>query len=158
MVTAEGDVEVIDSKNNIINSKKIRYDKTKQVLNAFGETEILTSEKFKIKTKNIVYDNNKKILSSNDRTEIIDGDGNTIVTSMFNYIVDKNMFVSAGEIKITDSRENEYYFSEIYIDEKKRKIVGSDIRAFLNDGSVVKNYLAKAQLYIGSNGDRFSDA
>ena len=135
VVTAEGDVEVIDSKNNIINSEKIRYDKTKQVLNAFGKTEILTSEKFKIKTKNIVYDNNKKILSSNDRTEIIDGDGNTIVTSMFNYIVDKNMFVSAGEIKITDSRENEYYFSEIYIDEKKRKIVGSDIRAFLNDGS-----------------------
>tara|TARA_B100000029_G_scaffold441355_1_gene459121 strand:- start:1856 stop:4204 length:2349 start_codon:yes stop_codon:yes gene_type:complete len=135
VVTAEGDVEVVDSKNNSINSKKIRYDKKKQVLNAFGETEILTSEKFKVKTKNIIYDNNKKILSSNDRTEIVDRDGNTIVTNMFNYIVDKNMFLSAGEIKITDSKGNEYYFSEIYIDEKKRKIVGSDIRAFLNDGS-----------------------
>ena len=54
---------------------------------------------------------------------------------MFNYIVDKNMFLSSGEIKIIDRKNNTYYFSEIYIDEKKRKIVGSDIRAFLNDGS-----------------------
>ena len=54
---------------------------------------------------------------------------------MFNYIVDKNMCVSAGEIKLTDARNNEYFFSEIYIDEKRGKIVGSDIRAFLNDGS-----------------------
>ena len=45
------------------------------------------------------------------------------------------MFLSAGEIKISDNKKNEYYFTEIYIDEKKKKIVGSDIRAFLNDGS-----------------------
>ena len=135
IVSAEGDVEIIDSKNNIINSQKIKYDKIKQILNASGKTEILTSEKFKIKGEGIVYDNNKKIVSSNNKTEIIDRDGNVIVVSMFNYIVDKNMFVSTGEIKITDSKNNEYYFTEIYIDEKKRKIVGSDIRAFLNDGS-----------------------
>ena len=41
---------------------------------------------------------------------------------MFNYIVDKNMFFATGEIKIIDDRGNEYYFSEVYIDEKKRKI------------------------------------
>ena len=40
---------------------------------------------------------------------------------MFNYIVEKNMFLSTGEIKIVDDRNNEYYFSEIYIDEKREK-------------------------------------
>ena len=135
IITAEGDVEVIDYQNNIISSEKIIYDKKKQILKTFGETKILTSEKYKINSKNIFYDNNKRIVSSNEKTEIIDKDKNAISVSMFNYIVDKNMFLSAGEIKIIDSKKNEYYFSEIYIDEKKRKIVGSDIRAFLNDGS-----------------------
>ena len=73
-VNAEGDVEIIDSKNNIISSQKIKYDKIKQILNTSGKTEILTSEKFRIKGEGIVYDNNKRIVSSNNKTEITDGD------------------------------------------------------------------------------------
>ena len=46
VIVAEGDVEVIDLKNNIINAQKIKYDKTKQILNTFGETEVFTSEKY----------------------------------------------------------------------------------------------------------------
>ena len=134
-IIAEGGVEVKDNKNNLIISEKIKYDKIKQILNTYGETEIITSENFKIKGENIIYDNNKKIVSSDSKTQIIDRDGNTIFVNMFNYIVEKNMFLSSGEIKITDNKSNEYYFSEIYIDEKKRKMVGSDIRTFLNDGS-----------------------
>tara|TARA_Y100000590_G_scaffold457362_1_gene609838 strand:- start:12321 stop:14669 length:2349 start_codon:yes stop_codon:yes gene_type:complete len=135
IISADGNVEVTDDENNIISAEKIKYDKAKQLLNTFGKTEMLTSEKFKIKGENIIYDNIKKIVSSNDKTEIVDIDGNKIFVNMFNYIVDKNMFLSSGEIKIIDRKNNTYYFSEIYIDEKKRKIVGSDIRAFLNDGS-----------------------
>ena len=135
IINAEGAVEVIDSLNNIINSQRIKYDKIKQILNTYGETEILTSEKFKIKGKDIVYDNNSRIVSSKNKTEITDKDGNLIKVDMFNYIVDKGIFLSTGEIKIIDKKNNEYYFTEIYIDEKKGKIVGSDIRAFLNDGS-----------------------
>ena len=45
-IRAEGNVEVTDTKNNLINSKKIIYDKANQLLNTFGETEIITSEKF----------------------------------------------------------------------------------------------------------------
>ena len=134
-IRAEGNVEVTDTKNNLINSKKIIYDKANQLLNTFGETEIITSEKFKIKGENINYDNIKRVVSSNEKTEITDINGNTIFLNMFNYIVDKNMFFSTGEIKVVDSRNNEYFFSEIYIDEKKRKIVGSDVKAFLNDDS-----------------------
>ena len=40
---------------------------------------------------------------------------------MFNYLTEKNMFLSKGNIKILDTRNNEYFFSEIYIDEKKGK-------------------------------------
>ena len=52
---------------------------------------------------------------------------------MFNYLTEKKMFLSKGNIKIIDKRNNEYLFSEIYIDEKKRKIVGSDVKSFFNE-------------------------
>ena len=42
------------------------------------------------------------------------------------------MFLSEGKIKIRDINDNDYNFSEIYIDEKKGKIVGSDVKVFLN--------------------------
>ncbi len=134
-LNAEGNVKVVDDKNNLIKSEKIIYNKKDQILKTTGKTEIFTSEEYRILGENIVYDNVKKIISSNSKTQIIDKEGNEIVVEMFNYIVDKNMFLSAGEIKVSDNKKNEYYFTEIYIDEKKRKIVGSDIRAFLNDGS-----------------------
>ena len=41
IIAAQGDVKIIDSKNNIISSEKIKYDKIKQILNTFGKTEIL---------------------------------------------------------------------------------------------------------------------
>ena len=37
-----------------------------------------------------------------------------------------------------DSRENKYLFNEIYIDEAKNKIVGSDIKSYLNDKTFKK--------------------
>ncbi len=135
IISAKGNVEVLDDKQNLILSNQVKYDKLKGELTTFGDTSITTSENFKIKSKNIFYDKNKKIISSDENTEITDKDGNKIFVNMFNYIVDKNMFLSKGEIKIIDIRKNEYYFSEIYIDEKKKKIAGSDVRTFLNDNS-----------------------
>ena len=45
------------------------------------------------------------------------------------------MFFSQGNIEVFDNKTNKYSFSEIYIDEKNRKIVGSDVKSFLNDNN-----------------------
>ena len=44
----------------------------------------------------------------------------------------KNIFKSVGLVKIEDKQNNTYEFSQIYIDTKK-KILGTDIKAFIND-------------------------
>ena len=79
------------------------------------------------------YDDNKKIIYSENFTVITDVNGNKISVDMFNYLTLKNMFFSTGEIEVLDNRSNKYLFSEIYIDEKNKKIVGSDIKSYLND-------------------------
>jgi len=133
IIYAEGEVEITDTKQNLILTEKAEYDKSKNLAKALGRTNIITSEKFKVSGRNIFYDNQKKIIYSNDDTIISDRDGNKIFVNMFNYLTEKNMFLSKGNIKILDKRNNEYFFSEIYIDEKKRKIVGSDVKVFINE-------------------------
>ena len=89
-----------------------------------------------IEGQDIIYDDKKKIIYSKFNTIIKDLAGNEIDVQMFNYLTPKNMFLSKGEIEITDIRNNKYQFSEIYIDEKNKKIVGSDIKSFINDESL----------------------
>tara|TARA_Y100000590_G_scaffold470229_1_gene662934 strand:+ start:11518 stop:13860 length:2343 start_codon:yes stop_codon:yes gene_type:complete len=133
IVYAEGDVQIYDSKKNLIISEKAEYNKGKNLLKTIGESKITTSEKFKVFGSDIFYDKQKKIIYSDKDTIISDKDGNKIFVNMFNYLTEKNMFLSKGNIKIVDKRNNEYFFSEIYIDEKKRKIVGSDIKSFFKE-------------------------
>ena len=85
-----------------------------------GKTKIITSEGFEIYGENILFDDKKKIISSDFKTEIIDKNDNKISVEMFNYLIDKNIFFSKGKIKIEDINKNNYNFSEIYIDEKKK--------------------------------------
>ena len=43
-----------------------------------------------------------------------------------------NIFKSIGYVKIEDKLGNVTEFSQIYIDTKKKEILGTDIKAFLN--------------------------
>ena len=57
---------------------------------------------------------------------------------MFKYSTLSRIFFSKGNIKIKDINNNNYNFSEIYIDENKKKIIGSDAKAFINqDGTSI---------------------
>ena len=133
IVIFENDVVATDEKNNIIYTDKAKYDKYQKTLDTIGYTKIITSEGYKIIGKNILFDDDKKIISSSMDAEIIDKDGNKVFVTMFNYMIDRNIFISKGKIKLLDIKNNEYYLSEIYMDEKKNKIIASDVRAFLND-------------------------
>ena len=123
IVIFENDVVATDEKNNIIYTDKAKYDKYQKTLDTIGYTKIITSEGYKIIGKNILFDDDKKIISSSMDAEIIDKDGNKVFVTMFNYMIDRNIFISKGKIKLLDIKNNEYYLSEIYMDEKKIKLL-----------------------------------
>ena len=124
-----------DLDNNTLETNLATYDKVADVLLATESTKIITSEGFQIIGTKIKFDNKNKIISSNSNANIIDKDNNNIYVDMFNYSIDKNIFTSKGQIKIIDYNKNQYNFSEIFIDEKKKKIVGTDVKAFFNQDS-----------------------
>ena len=58
-----------------------------------------------------------------NKTIIIDRDNNKIFLENFEYLIKQNIFKSIGLVKIKDTRENSYEFSQIYIDTKKKKFL-----------------------------------
>ena len=128
----EGNVSSTDEKGNKLFSKFAKYDKVNELFETQGETKIITSSGFEALGADVTLDNNKQIIYSNKKTRIKDKDGNKIFVDMFSYSISTNIFFSKGNIKVLDINDNIYNFSEVYIDENKRKIIGSDVKAFLN--------------------------
>ena len=69
---------------------------------------------------------------------------------MFNYNSINNIFFSKGNIKLKDKNDNIYKFSELYIDEKKKKIVGSDAKMFFNDSNLKSDPENNPRLFANS--------
>ena len=135
----EGSVTSEDELGNKIFSNYAKYNKLKGLIETKGETKIVTSAGFKVLTSNVIFDDKKKLILSNNKTKITDKDGNKILVDMFNYSILTNIFFSKGNIEILDVNNNSYNFSEIYIDENKKKIIGSDIKAFLKQSNILEN-------------------
>ena len=117
----QGNVSSRDEKGNSLFSEYAEYNKLIEIIKTKGDTKILTSGGYKVTSSDVIFDNRKKLIYSNNKTNIVDKDGNNISVEMFNYSILTNIFYSKGNIKVKDVNENKYNFSEIYIDEKKKK-------------------------------------
>ncbi len=121
-----------DDKNNIIETNFAEYNEISRIFNTKGFTKVLTSEKYTIEGEDIVFNNYKKVISSSKKALITDNENNKIYLSNFEYQIEKNIFKSLGDVKILDKNQNSYEFNQIYIDTKKREILGSDAKFFIN--------------------------
>ena len=124
-----------DSKGNIIKTNYAEYYKDDQILKSIGPTIITTPENYIIESEDILFNNKKRFINSKNDSIIKDSDGNNIFLENFDYQIDNNIFKSIGFIKIEDKKENIYEFSQIYIDTKRKEILGTDNKSFLNQDS-----------------------
>ena len=121
-----------DKKNNIIETDYAEYNELNKVFKSKGPTKIITSDNYIINGKDIIVNNFKKFIYSSENSIVTDEDGNQIYLENFEYQTDSNIFKSVGYVKIQDKINNNYEFSQIYIDTKKKEILGTDIKAFMN--------------------------
>tara|TARA_B100000963_G_scaffold146964_1_gene127965 strand:+ start:13239 stop:15557 length:2319 start_codon:yes stop_codon:yes gene_type:complete len=140
-------VVVTDVKNNVFKTNYAEYLKDSQYLKSVGETTIETSEGYFLKGEDVIFDGRNEIIKSEKNAVLTDLENNMIYLDNFEYSTKNNFFKSFGNIKILDSRNNSYNFSQLYIDEKKREIVGSDIKAYLNDKSFKINKNNKPRIF-----------
>ena len=129
----KGNIFSEDIDGNIFKSNKASYDNNNKIFKSFGKSDFETLEGYKIETSDIIIDNKSAIISSENKAIIQDNDGNKIYLKNFEYFKQKNIFKSIGSIKIVDKLKNSYNFTQIYIDEKKKEIIGSDAKLYINN-------------------------
>ena len=122
-----------DNKNNLIQASMAEYFEESKILKTIGNTKIVTSDKYVLEGSDITIDNKNALIKSQKTSILTDLDGNKISLKNFEYQTNKNIFRSIGFVKIDDNKKNSIEFSQVYIDTKKREILGSDIKTFLND-------------------------
>ena len=128
-------MEAIDQSQNYISGNYGEFEKNKEILILKGNVNLKTKEGYTVSTEQIKVDNLSGIIESTKKSLLTDLEGNEISVEMFRYNRDNNIFSSVGKIIVNDKNKNKYKFSEIYIDEKNKKIIGSDLRAFFNPSS-----------------------
>ena len=131
LVILRDKVILIDQNNNRIETEIAEYFENQKQFSSKGLTRIITSEGYILEGKNINL--NKDVATSKEQTIITDIDKNRIYLENFEFSNKENIFKSIGYIKIKDKLENVYEFSQIYIDTKNKEILGTDIKAFIND-------------------------
>ena len=117
----KGDVYAKDERNNEFKTQYAEYKKELKLLESEGKTTILTSEGFYLVGEDILFDNKNYIIKSSKPATIQDLEKNNIFLENFEYSTKDNFFKSIGKVKLVDSKNNSYSFSQIYIDEKRRK-------------------------------------
>ena len=146
----QDEVIIIDKDNNIIKTDYAVYNNKLQIIEAKGDTVITTSKGYTVETKDINFYKNQNFINSESPTIIKDVQNNKIYLENFNYQMKQNIFKSVGLIKVIDKSNNTYEFSQIYIDENKKELIGSDSKAFLNQNGFKMNNENKPRIFSNS--------
>tara|TARA_B100000767_G_scaffold274913_2_gene309537 strand:- start:909 stop:3305 length:2397 start_codon:yes stop_codon:yes gene_type:complete len=143
----KNNIVVKDNQNNIIETDYAEYYVSDKLFKSKGATKITTSEEYVIQGEDINFDNKKRFINSKKSSIIKDKDENKIFLENFEYQIVDNIFKSIGFVKINDNMGNVYEFSQIYIDTKKKEILGTDIKGFLNQSGLKFNANNKPRVF-----------
>ena len=133
IIVLKDNIVATDIDSNEVKAKYAEYNENVKTLKTIGKTYIKTSENYLLEGSNITFDDLNKFINSKNSTIITDLNNNKIFLNNFEYFVDQYIFKSIGEVKIKDNLKNTYNFSQIYIDTKKRELLGTDIKSYLNN-------------------------
>ena len=128
-------IVILDEKKNEIKTEYAEYLENEEIIYTKGQTVIKTQENYILTGKDLFFDNKKKLIKSDQNSILQDQDNNKIFLENFEYSIINNLFKSIGLIEIQDNKKNIYKFSQVYIDTKKREILGTDSKVFLNNDS-----------------------
>jgi LPS-assembly protein len=143
----EKEVVATDHINNVLKTDYAEYRKDRKLLKSTGKTTILTSEGYFISGNDMIFDQINNLIKSNKPATIRDLENNKIYLEKFEYSTINKFFKSNGDTRVVDSKDNSYNFSQIYVDEIKKEIIGSDVKAFLNEESLKVNVKNKPRVF-----------
>ena len=146
-IVLKDDITISDKDNNVLKTNRATYDTKDKILKTFENTSFVSAEGYKLNSSDIELNIKDRSIYSNNLTELVDLDGNIITLQNFDYESLNKIFKSIGKVEINDNRGNSYLFSQLIIDTKKKEMVGTDIKAFLNEESFKINKKNKPRIF-----------
>ena len=146
-IILKDDITISDKDNNVLKTNRATYDTKDKILKTFENTSFVSAEGYKLNSSDIELNIKDKSIYSNNLTELVDLDGNIITLQNFDYESLNKIFKSIGKVEINDNRGNSYLFSQLIIDTKKKEMIGTDIKAFLNEESFKINKKNKPRIF-----------
>ena len=144
-----------DKNGNKFFGEYATFDENKKIFTTLGESKLSTTEGYNVVTLNLVVNLDNNSAFSKNNSIIEDLEGNKINLENFEYNSSNNIFKSIGNIKIKDKMNNSYNFSQIYIDERKKELIGTDSKAYLNTKNFSNDSRNKPRIF--SNVVNFKD-
>ena len=126
-------ISIIDEKNNVLQTEHAEFFEKDEILKTIGKTKVETIEKYTLTGEDLYINNKNNIIKSQKKSILEDQDGNLIYLDNFEYSVSDSLFKSVGYIEIEDNKKNKYEFTQVYVDTKKKEILGSDSKSYLNN-------------------------
>ena len=147
IIFLKDNITVNDIDNNILKTEQATYNEILKIFETNGKTTFDSPKGYSLKGSNISLNNKKKTIFSNNPTILTDLDGNTLNLENFEYVYSKKIFKSLGKIKVKDKNDNTYFFSQIIIDTKNYEMIGTDVKAFLNNEQFKFNKENKPRIF-----------
>ena len=138
LIKLRNNVRAQDDENNLVETNYAEYDENKKIFKSLGPTKILTAENYIVEGENIIIEKDK-LIKSDQKSILTDKDENKIFLENFEFQSKLGIFKSIGYITIKDKSNNSYEFSQLYIDTKQKELIGTDIKAFINDKNLKFN-------------------
>ena len=131
ILKATGNVQLIDSKNNItINTEKIIYLKNEDKIYTSGITTVKISKKYKLRGFDLILLRNKMILSSDKQAVINDNLSNLYKLSEFEYYINEEI-LKGKKIEVTSNtnsdKSDNLFFDTGFFNLKEKKFLAKDI-------------------------------
>ena len=145
ILTAKGNVEIIDSNKNIsIYSNEATYNKNKNILNAKRNVKIIDSDKnISIYSNEATYNKNKNILNAKGNVEIIDSNNNiTVYSNNTTYHKNEEKVVTKGKTNSIIKSKYNFESSDIIFLVAKKEL-SSEKKSVIKDDQSNVYYLDK---------------
>ncbi len=146
----KGNILATDNKKNTVEANYAEYSEKSKILKTVGATKLTTSENYILEGEDIIINNDKGFIKSDKNSILKDQDENNIYLENFEYLTFNNIFKSIGQIKVNDKLKNSYEFTQIYVDTKKKEILGTDSKVFVNQDNFKIDKRNKPRIFSNS--------
>jgi len=159
-LTANGDVQLVDKKNNItINTESIFYLKNDEKIYTSGKTKIKISNTYTLEGYDLILLRNKMLIFSDKKVIISDTLSNIYKLDKFTYYINQEI-LKGEKIEVTtnnnQSESDKLFFDTGFFDLKKKKFLAKNINIKFHKTLFNNNKNDPRIMAVSAIGDEFN--